>query len=133
MLKPSAPDYVRKLRETSEQRKNILGPVPGELRRHLSNNLLRLRSAVTMAVKHYKKQDVPEHQAVRSLAADIKNGPCHVFGDHSKCKDYFCTKESKGDRLVELFKSYGIWNEIIAANNFLASFWYVTERYNELC
>lgn len=115
-------NYIRKLRESGLKRRSELGPVPGVLRNKLSANLLRLRSAVTGAVKYNKAvTNIPYHEKINNLRTDIHNGPFHVFGDHSKCKSYYCTgPKENGEDVVENMKLCGLWANVMSANNFLA-------------
>lgn len=48
-------NYIQKVREVGEQKRNQLGPVPGELRGQVFGRLMRLRHAVTGAVKQHKQ------------------------------------------------------------------------------
>ncbi|XP_046686669.1 uncharacterized protein LOC124372331 [Homalodisca vitripennis] len=120
-------NYIRKIRDIGGQKRNHLGPVPGELRDKILSRLMRLRHAVTGAVKHHKSNSSYQliHDTLKQLKTDIMNGPNHVFGDHSKCQPYFCKRSKNGEEnYVELLKSYGVWQDIMAANTFLANFTY---------
>lgn len=36
-------------------------------------------------------------EKVLDLKEDLRNTACHVFGDHTSCKPYFCNKNTTGD------------------------------------
>lgn len=119
-------NYLRRLREITRKTRNAAGPVPLTARRVLSaDRQLRLRAAVTRAMKYRNAQvKLSLQQKIDELKKDILNGPFHVFGDHSKCDErgYFC-KGPKPDEnnLVQDLKVVGMWDEIIAARNLVAS------------
>ncbi|XP_050549327.1 uncharacterized protein LOC118271403 isoform X2 [Spodoptera frugiperda] len=59
------------------------------------------------------------------MAADLRNGPLHVFGVHGNCKDYYCNingSEKKKENLVEDLKKNApeVWALIYAANEKIA-------------
>lgn len=56
---------------------------------------MKLRIAVTEAIKHRKKENVTMEQKIKNLKKDILNGPSHIFGEHKFCLEssYFCQKE----------------------------------------
>lgn len=59
------------------------------------------------------------------MAADLRNGPLHVFGVHGNCKDYYCNingSEKKEENLVEDLKKNApeVWALIYAANEKIA-------------
>lgn len=66
---------------------------------------MRLRTAVTSAIKHWTKEDVEEHVKIISLRKDIINGPCHIFGDHTNCREYFCKKAIETNYIPEMTTS----------------------------
>uniref|UniRef100_A0A2S2P2G9 Mutator-like transposase domain-containing protein n=1 Tax=Schizaphis graminum TaxID=13262 RepID=A0A2S2P2G9_SCHGA len=85
-------NYINKLRDISNKRKNSKGEcVPGCYRKILHDRLLRLRYAVTEAIKYRQRQlgTIPYEDNLLKLKKDIINGPSHVFGDHSDCSQYF--------------------------------------------
>lgn len=71
---------------------------------------------VTGAIKSAKaRQNIPTHEIVRCLQGDIRNGPSHVFGDHSKCKEDFCSGEKPGElNVVEDLKNFGLRDHMLA-------------------
>ncbi|XP_039296223.1 uncharacterized protein LOC111043599 isoform X2 [Nilaparvata lugens] len=78
-------NYCNKIREIAQTSNRGRNPIM--LRKKIGDRLVRLRYAVTKAVIH--KENVDKLKSVEMLKEDILNGPNHVFGDHSKCKDYF--------------------------------------------
>ncbi|KAJ8868588.1 hypothetical protein PR048_030126 [Dryococelus australis] len=117
-------NYNRRLREIATKTKNATGSVPGSVRRLLdADRQLRLRVAVTSAIRHRSAEDLPLQQRIDELAKDIHNGPCHVFGDHSRCSErgYFCKGPKEGEVcLADILKEVGMWDDIISAKNFVA-------------
>lgn len=92
-------NYINRLRDLTNKRKNSKGePIPGYLRKIVQTRLLRLRYAVTEAVKYNKQTqiNVPYETRLMVLKADIINGPNHVFGDHINCRQYFCQGPKEG-------------------------------------
>ena len=92
----------------------------------LRQNLKRLRYAVTLAIKHRKGQvDQPRYRRVEELRKDIANGPHHVFGQHTACRDrgYFCNGVAKlgESNLVPSMKETGIFQEIQSAMHRVAT------------
>ncbi|XP_022173422.1 uncharacterized protein LOC111035906 [Myzus persicae] len=72
---------------------------PINLRQFILKNILRFRTAIVTAIRHRKNENVPTTQffarpkALKcNLSADLFNSPYHIFGEHSKCDDYFCKK-----------------------------------------
>lgn len=63
------------------------------------NIIKRLKTAARGAIIHNA-----ENGNVLSLKEDLRNGPNHVFGDHSQCKPYFCTKNGEAMDLPKKFK-----------------------------
>jgi hypothetical protein len=82
-------NYCAKLRDLSNKRFSSKGTlVPVCARKSLKGNIFRLRVAVTCAIMHYIKEEVPEDVKVSELKNDIANSPRHVFGDHRNCSNY---------------------------------------------
>lgn len=68
------------------------------LRKLLHDRILRIRKAVTMAVRYRKRESSnSKQQKITDLRNDILNAPLHVFGNHEKCASYFCD-QNKGDK-----------------------------------
>lgn len=115
-------NYINRLREIAGRRKCTNGNiVPGVQRTFLKNNLLRLRYAVTEAIKFRSKMKTNTTEKLKLLKSDILNGPYHVFGYHTHCAQYFCMgpKDNENNLVPDLEKS-GLWNDILAARNLLA-------------
>lgn len=64
-----------------------------------------------------------------SMAEDLRNGPLHVFGQHEKCKEYYCSVkksppdgDKQQDNQVEILKNTApeVWALIYAANEKIA-------------
>lgn len=93
-------NYINRLRDLTNKRKNSKGEqIPGFLRKIVQSRLLRLRYAVTEAIKYNLQQNqinVPYETRLMILKADIVNGPNHVFGDHANCRRYFCQGPKEG-------------------------------------
>lgn len=95
-------NYINRLRDISTKRKNDSGHVvPGSYRKLVKDRLLRLRYAVTEAIKFRRceQTDRPYEETLALLKSDITNGPNHVFGDHSQCQSYFCPGQNKGKKI----------------------------------
>lgn len=56
-------------------------------------------------------------EKIENIRKDILNAPHHIFGDHSKCNDYFCDKEKhKNDNnCIPEMKKNGMYNNIMHA------------------
>ncbi|XP_060846320.1 uncharacterized protein LOC132925982 [Rhopalosiphum padi] len=116
-------NYINRLRDLTSKRKNSKGePIPGYLRKIIQTRLLRLRYAVTEAVKYNRQlqTNIPYETRLMVLKSDLVNGPNHVFGDHTNCRQYFCqgTKEGE-DNLVDELKRFELWDDIVRARNLL--------------
>lgn len=60
------------------------------LKQHLFRIGKGLRSAIEYCAKH--------QESVETLRKDLRNVPCHVFGDHNNCRDYFCPQEKRNNQ-----------------------------------
>lgn len=69
----------------------------------MAGRILRLRTAVTTAIKHRKNEKGKITEKAEKLRHDIVNGPSHVFGEHLHCKTrgYFCNGQKEGKFCVE--------------------------------
>ncbi|KAL4084111.1 hypothetical protein QTP88_027946 [Uroleucon formosanum] len=115
-------NYVNKLKDISIKRRTTRGiNVPGYIRQAIKDRTLRLRYAITEAVKYRKNhEDISYEHKLLNLKKDIINGPSHVFGDHTNCLSYFCKGRKDGEiNLVPQMKSLGIWEELVAAKSFV--------------
>jgi len=87
-------------RNPQEYAVQLIGePIPGFLKKIVQTCLLRLRYAVTEAIKYNLQQtqiNVPYETWLKILKADIVNGPNHVFGDHANCRWYFSQGVKEG-------------------------------------
>lgn len=82
---------INRLRDLTSKRKNSKGePIPGYLRKIIQTRLLRLRYAVTEAVKYNRQlqTNIPYETRLMVLKSDLVNGPNHVFGDRSTCQPH---------------------------------------------
>ncbi|KAJ8881752.1 hypothetical protein PR048_018238 [Dryococelus australis] len=117
-------NYKRRLREIGTKTKNATGSVPGSVRSLLdADRQLRLRVAVTSAIRYRSAGYLPFQQRIDEPAKDIHNGPYHVFGDH-RCwteRGFFCKGPKEGDVcLADIPKEVGMWDDILSAKNFVA-------------
>src|SRR5262249_53100086 len=52
---------------------------------------------------------------VKQLQEDLLNGPSHVFGDHEKCRDTYCTrKTSDEENKKRALQDAGVYQEVMA-------------------
>lgn len=61
---------------------------------------------------------------VEGLRQDIRNVPCHVFDEHSNCRDYFCAHKgetSDTPSTITDLKKCGVWDKMIVIMEKLAS------------
>ncbi|KAF0708968.1 YqaJ domain-containing protein, partial [Aphis craccivora] len=88
------------------------------LRKIIQTRLLRLRYAVTEAVKYNRqlKTNIPYETRLMVLKSDLVNGPNHVFDDHTNCRQYFCQGTKEGE---DELKRFELWEDIICARNLL--------------
>lgn len=54
-------------------------------------------------------------ERLENLERDCLNAPYHYFGDHTRCPEYFCKKETASDSLeiIELLKADGLFYAIL--------------------
>ncbi|KAF5292500.1 hypothetical protein FQR65_LT01644 [Abscondita terminalis] len=88
----------------------------------LKSNIMWFRTAIVCATKQRKKEIVPLYQKIENLKEDIINGPRHIFGDHSKCKEddsvykYFCSGPKQNElNIYEKFRCSVIFDEFQSA------------------
>lgn len=77
----------------------------------VSKNIERITLGIRSAIKHCAEEthgsDVP------GLYHDIRNAPCHVFGQHTNCREYFCDKRDAEEEChVDRLKKCGVWTKI---------------------
>lgn len=113
-------NYIKKLRLVAETGARIHGT--GYFRRLIGSNLLKLRVAITSAIKYRKDEESTNLQKVSDLRRDILNSPRHIFGDHSACAPYFCKgpKENEKNQVTEMVKTV-VWEQMNVHVKFLAS------------
>ncbi|XP_050532483.1 uncharacterized protein LOC126900652 [Daktulosphaira vitifoliae] len=79
---------------------------PCYLRKFISKNIMKFRTAVTKAIKYRKNVEETLYDKIEGLRNDILNGPYHIFGEHTKCQSYFCSgpKLIKNNLVVDVTK-----------------------------
>ncbi|KAK4885602.1 hypothetical protein RN001_001873 [Aquatica leii] len=111
-------NYLNKLAEIL---KNSTFPISQRKKITNINTLGRFRNAITKAIQYRKQETQPFASKASSLQNDIKNSPNHIFGDHSSCDSYFCTKNTETEEnLVPELKSSGLFDLIKKINLRLA-------------
>ncbi|KAK4880779.1 hypothetical protein RN001_008925 [Aquatica leii] len=76
-----------------------------------TNKFLTIASIKKLVdVAKYQIHHNKSHGSLESLRDDLANGPYHVFGDHTKCVDYYCQKD--GLNLVEEMKSCALFQRV---------------------
>ncbi|KAK5641655.1 hypothetical protein RI129_010202 [Pyrocoelia pectoralis] len=89
-------NYLNKIADIGKDTK-----LPILFRKKVTNSdvLGRFRNAVTKAIQyrteHATQINNSMHTKAELLRKDIINGPRHIFGDHSNCEDYFCSKSEE--------------------------------------
>lgn len=77
----------------------------------VSKNIERVTLGIRSAIKHCAEET--NGTDVSGLYEDIRNAPRHVFGDHTACRSYFCTKkDAKEECYVNLLMKFGVWSKI---------------------
>lgn len=68
-------------------------------------------------MKHWIASNLSRAEKIENIRKDILNAPHHVFGDHSKCSDYFCDKTNHSDdvNIIPEMKRSGLYNNIMQA------------------
>lgn len=87
-------NLCRKLRDMTTQKHS--GKL--EHRQLLGKNILRIRKGIVKAVQYRKSNN----HSPRSLQNDIMNSVDHVFGEHSKCDSYFCSKPKESNYIEKI-------------------------------
>lgn len=80
---------------------------PSESRKLLKPTIPRLTAAARGAIRHCGQNG----EEVEDLIKDLRNGPYHVFGDHSNCREYFCSR-SESKNVIEILHSSGLFDQI---------------------
>jgi len=58
--------------------------ITGNIRQTIKDRILRLRYAITEAVKYWRnKKDISFEEELLNLKKDLMNGHSHVFGEHT--------------------------------------------------
>lgn len=84
------------------------------LRKIVGSRILRIRTAITMAVRFRKNESEKSMmQKVTELRKDILNIPFHVYGEHNKCDSYFCDKKKNEKNYVPLLRESGLLFKIL--------------------
>ncbi|GBN88648.1 hypothetical protein AVEN_93006-1 [Araneus ventricosus] len=90
------------------------------LRKLTGSCVLRIRTAVTMAIKYRKEEpSKTENDKIMSLRQDIMNVPFHVFGSHENCEPYFC-RDKKDKNYVTVLKTSGLLCRLLDVLNSLS-------------
>lgn len=83
-----------------------------KLRKALGRNIRR-RTAIVGAARHWgTPSHLTEHEQVAGFRADAMNSSHHVFGDHSRCKDYFCTGTKEEINIITNLMDSGILSKV---------------------
>lgn len=85
-----------------------------DLRKIIRKNVNGLVKAANCAIaKATKNSDnLSKLDNTRRLCNDLRNGPKHVFGEHSGCGDWCSRKEIIEPNFVSLLEQSGLWREI---------------------
>jgi len=95
--------------------------IRGNIRQTIIDRILRLRYAITEAVKYWKnKKGISFEKKLLNLKKDLINDHSHVFGEHTNCRVYFCKGKKDGEiNVVPEMKSLGIWDELVAVKSLI--------------
>lgn len=92
-------DHLHKLAENTkfplESRQLLSKPAPGESISRLERIVKGVRTAIKEAGVTKSIEDV------KNLRQDLKNAPDHVFGNHTKCRDFCNRKNNNEDNVME--------------------------------
>lgn len=80
---------------------------PLEARKLLKSVIPRLTSAARGAIRHCGEVG----ESAEDLCKDLRNGPRHVFGDHSECREYFCNQRDSSD-IPPVLHTSGIFEQV---------------------
>ncbi|XP_075556529.1 uncharacterized protein LOC142588576 [Dermacentor variabilis] len=114
--------YTTRLYAIAKETKGISAYLSGP-------RIKRIKNGARKAIKHYanilrdvqgtaEEKDAQKAELTLELAADLINGPKHVFGCHDKCKSYFCDG-TKGDNVYENMPKV-LQLKIVTAANIIA-------------
>jgi len=96
--------------------------IPLAERKIFNGQFSRFEISVRKAVNYY--QDKKNNDSWKELAEDIRNLPMHVFGEHSKCKLYFCkyiNSDQVEENLVPQVSKMKFWKPLMQALNRLCT------------
>lgn len=87
---------------------------PIRSRKVLKENYLRIRWGVDSSVKYWTKKKIDLSEKMENIKNDIRNGPYHIFGDHTKCASYFCSDEIKqrSENIVPELMMQGMFQKV---------------------
>ena len=107
-------NMCNRLKEISKNSRN--GDIKG--RKLLGERILRIRSGITTAVKHWKNSQKSLKEKIHNLKKDIENAAFHVFGHHDGCAEYFCQKEKANEKdYLPVMKNSGVFSRIMDVLN----------------
>ncbi|XP_060853836.1 uncharacterized protein LOC132931819 [Rhopalosiphum padi] len=86
---------------------------PCYIRKFIIRNTIQFRTAITKSIKYRKNLDQSLYEKIEGLRKDILNAPYHIFGQHTKCEQYFCPgpKQCETNLVPEVIKC-GLMNQI---------------------
>ena len=91
------------------------------LRKIVGDKIMRVRTAVCMAVKFRKGESgLTENEKIRNLRKDILNIPNHVYGHHNECSAYFCKRQKFEKDFTTMLKNSGLFCKIMEVMHRLA-------------
>ncbi|XP_050303674.1 uncharacterized protein LOC126741321 [Anthonomus grandis grandis] len=110
-------NFCAKIREICNKKRSnsTNSPVSPLLRKTISNNIRRLRTAITMAVIYRNKENNNFIDKLQNITKDLRNIPSHVFGEHRECASlgYFkCEKKDDEANLIPEMKGCGILQDL---------------------
>lgn len=111
-------NFCTKIREISKTPRSDMS-----IRNFLRQNILKFRTAVVSAIKYRKNENVSLQQKIEYLKNDILNGPAHIFGEHSNCASYFCSKDGNNLNTIDYkhFKSSALYDIFFQSLNRVAN------------
>lgn len=112
-------NYFKNVFEIVERKRQR--PFPVHLKKLVKQNAYRLRKGVVSALRARSAEEAPLCQRIAGLIVDIKNGPCHVFGEHKGCASYFCNGiKLNEENHVPALRECGLFDELFVVVNRLA-------------
>jgi len=90
--------------------------IPIQERRLVSSDFPRFGIAVRKSVDHYQQNKTST--SWKDLEHDLRNIPFHIFGQHYKCKKYFCDKvTTPEENKIPAFVKMNFWAPLQLALN----------------